>query len=140
MKIWQWLGYLGLLPFIATLVFSIQAAPLNIDKNMPFIAYSAIILSFMAGTLWRAETELNKQKLIVSNTVSLLAFSALLLPEYMALAVLSANYWLLYFYEVKKSCATKLSETHKKYLNMRFRLTITVLLFHILASVLWINT
>ena len=61
MKTWQWLGYLGLIPFVACLwLFN---APIDSALNQTlfnpqqaFIFYSAIILSFLAGALWRKDT------------------------------------------------------------------------------------
>ena len=56
------LGYAGLLPFLSTAVVMLNAvmngpglqsaAVFNLYAPYVFISYSAVILSFMAGTLW----------------------------------------------------------------------------------------
>ena len=47
------LGYLGLLPFLFSLVLiSTERTLFNLSGQQFFIAYSAVILSFLSGVLW----------------------------------------------------------------------------------------
>ena len=52
-KTWQWLGFAGLLPFIILSVLAFNHSLLAPEHTMlGFVSYSAVILSFVAGTLW----------------------------------------------------------------------------------------
>ena len=55
MKSWQLLGYLGLLPFIVSLYFSVESVSWVIAAKQAFVAYSAIIVSFIAVSIWRKD-------------------------------------------------------------------------------------
>jgi hypothetical protein len=135
MKTWQTLGYIGLIPFIACLYLSNQEIYWQDNARLAFIAYSAVILSFIAGTLWRVnERKNNKYQQIISNAFSLIAFASLLIYQHIALAILATSYLLLFLYE--KSIAAQSTLT-ANYITMRFRLTMTVVLLHIAASFLW---
>ncbi len=47
------LGYLGLLPFMFSLLLIVTERTLfNLSGEQFFIAYSAVILSFLSGVLW----------------------------------------------------------------------------------------
>jgi hypothetical protein len=135
MKAWKILGYLGLLPFIISLYLSAEMIFLGISTKQIFIAYSAVILSFIAGTLWRRDSQiyLDKQN-IISNLFSLLAFASLLLDHKIALIILAVTFMLLFFYE--KSLGKK-NKLLSDYMNMRFWLTLIVVLLHITAYFLW---
>ena len=142
MKFWQLLGYLGLLPFLFGLYFSVTNSSDAINSHFPFIAYSAIILSFIAGSLWQVKEFHFKQKnllarqQLISNLISLLAFIALLTPARYSLILLCIGYLFLWRYEkylAKIYVRTKLSD----YLKMRFRLTHIVIALHIAAYLFW---
>ena len=96
MRTKHYLGYLGLIPFILTIAFAAYIDELlNIPAVKVFIFYSAIILSFIAGTLWRKLNDKTSIKLqILSNIFSLLAFLTLFLPNYIALVILAKVYLL----------------------------------------------
>ncbi|MGV1753449.1 DUF3429 domain-containing protein [Agrobacterium sp. CG674] len=68
------LTYAGALPFWFLMLTPETVA--GIDTGSAFVAYGAIISSFMAGTLWgRAQTERGDVLLIVvSNVLALIAF------------------------------------------------------------------
>ena len=87
------LGIAGLIPFV---FFALLAASPTLMSELPFehallnswshpefelfVAYSAVILSFMAGTLWgnSLDTDIshfNQSIVIVSNIVALLAWA-----------------------------------------------------------------
>ena len=127
------LGYLGVLPFILSLTLSYFGPFDGLDANFIFIAYSAAILSFLAGTLWHADTHKRSGRpKELSNAFCLAAFSSLLIYYPYALLLQIANFSLLYFYE-KNYLAPK----PKEYMALRFRLTSLVVSLHLLALVLW---
>jgi hypothetical protein len=138
MKSWQLLGYLGLLPFIACLYLSIETVDLNITAKQAFIAYSAIIISFIAGTLWRKDnnsTYVSQQ--IISNVISLIAFVTLLIERDIALIILAFSFLFLFIFEKKSvSCITE-NSVITGYMTMRFWLTLMVVSLHIIAYGLW---
>lgn len=138
MKISQTLGYMGLIPFIISLYLSINDTGWQLDAKQVFIAYSAIILSFVAGTLWQTngETKHDRRK-IVSNIFSLFAFLTLLVNQNLALTILAANYILLFLYESKLATLNQESNRNPAYMTMRFRLTCMVALLHCCAYFLW---
>ena len=91
MKTWKLLGYLGLIPFIICLIV-VESYPHNslFNSQQVFHFYSAIILSFLAGTLWKKDSHHSQSNgLIVSNVLCLYAFSCLFYPLYYALIFLS---------------------------------------------------
>jgi hypothetical protein len=135
MKASKILGYLGLLPFIISLYLSTEALFMGISTKQVFIAYGAVILSFIAGTLWRRDSQiyLDKQN-IISNLFSLLAFASLLLDHKIALIILAVSFILLFFYEKSLGKQNKLLTD---YMIMRFWLTLIVVLLHITAYFLW---
>ena len=136
MQTQETLGYLGLTPFILALVFDKSSSALfNVPAEQVFIFYSAIILSFIAGTLWRKHNDRLSIKLqLCSNLFSLLAFFALLLPNGLAIMVLATVYPAIllceYYFEPAKTA-------NKSYLRMRLNLTTLVVMMHIVAVVLW---
>jgi hypothetical protein len=138
MKSWQLLGYFGLLPFIACLYLSIASINSIINTEQAFIAYSAIIVSFIAGSFWRKDdnnTQVKEQ--IFSNVISLIAFATLLVDRDIALIVLSFCFLLLFLYEKKLSIFYEESNRSTQYMTMRLWLTIIVILLHIAGYILW---
>ncbi|MDG1751578.1 MAG: DUF3429 domain-containing protein [Thalassotalea sp.] len=135
MKTWQSLGYLGLFPFFISLVLGLFIEDWQYNAQQAFIFYSAIILSFISGTLWQAPEGLNRQKQqIVSNVFCLLAFSSLMLAHSIALVILTFGYLFIFFYE--KSVRIYIPKT-KEYIKMRFRLTLIVVLLHCCALMMY---
>ncbi len=135
MKTWKILGYMGLIPFVACLYLSEREMVWGIAPKSAFIAYSAIILSFIAGTIWRVDRQLQQShQQIVSNIFSITAFACLLIHHDIALGILAASYLLLFLYEIR---FVKQSKLKVDYISMRFRLTLAVILLHIVALILW---
>lgn len=132
----QYLGYLGLSPFLLTFAFSAYTEELfNISAVQLFIFYSAIILSFIAGTLWRKHNDNQSIKLqLCSNVFSVLAFFTLLLPHYIALVALAKFYLLILLCEYHFDHVEP--ENHS-YLQMRLHLTSLVVIIHIIAFIFW---
>lgn len=131
----QYLGYLGVAPFGLTLLFEKTTTEIfNTSSIQVFIFYSAIILSFIAGTLWRKENDTLSIKLqLASNLFSLLAFFALLMPEKMALMVLSASYLVVLCFEYY---IEQVRQENPHYFAMRLQLTVIVVLLHAFAFIL----
>ncbi len=132
----QYLGYLGLTPFVLILLFEQTVARLFVQSPVQiFIFYSAVILSFVAGTLWRKQNNhVNTKRQLLSNLFSLLAFTSLLMPHSIALMILATTYLALlscehYFDQVQPD--------NRSYLKMRLHLTALVIIMHIVAFVLW---
>ncbi len=136
--IWLGLGYSGLLPFIITTVMSWAGWVTPwLDPEFAFISYSAIILSFLAGTLWGRVLSLYASNnignlLILSNLYALLAwFSLLLSVPAVGLVTLSFGYFSLLRFE--KRCQNL--HVDQEYHRMRVRLTSVALLSHLLMLI-----
>ncbi len=132
----QYLGYLGLVPFTLPLIFEQVVEELfTTTAEQVFIFYSAIILSFVSGTLWRKSNDMLSIKLqILSNIFCLLAFFALLIPSAVAFVVLALTYSMLLLCEQHYFGYVA---GHNDYLEMRKYLTIIVILLQISAFILW---
>lgn len=142
----QLLGYLGLIPFVIALAF--QSLIIEFFQQTPkqvFIFYSAVILSFIAGTLWRKKNDqLSIKRQYLSNIFSLMAFLALLIPQNFSLILLAVSYLAILFCEYKLDEAqvegTKvegIKVENKQYFDMRLQLTSIVVLLHIIAFSVW---
>lgn len=128
------LGYAGLLPFamlpIANFygfgIFSLTAA-------QAFVAYSAVILSFLAGSLWSSgilakDSPSRLVLMLVSNSLAISAwFSILMSSQTVAVVALLVAYLILLWAE-RRLC----SDQARPYRLMRVRLTALVALFHLL--------
>ncbi|MEH6451436.1 MAG: DUF3429 domain-containing protein [Psychromonas sp.] len=148
MKITKQLGFMGLIPFIGSLVLSLQNISVDninlpnmawqVDGQFLFIAYSAVILSFMAGTLWQAnQSEKKVKQNIISNVFSLFAFFALLTPTLIAVVILAFNYLVLFLYESRY--VDKQDNISAPYMKMRLQLTLVVVSLHIAAFIFWLS-
>ena len=83
MKKLKLLGYLGLIPIIICLIV-VESYPHNLlfNSQQVFHFYSAIILCFLACTLWKKDShDSQSTPLIVSCFLCLYAFSCLFLPR-----------------------------------------------------------
>lgn len=138
MKTWKSLGYLGLIPFIACLLM-VESFPHNMlfNSQQVFHFYSAIILCFLAGSLWKKDTR-NEQSnsLIVSNILCLYAFSCLFLPLDFALVFLPLGYMALLVAEYI-FCEKKRAPFITPYFSMRLILTLFVSVLHAIALFWW---
>ena len=138
MRMWQLLGYLGLLPFFGLFALSLSSFTLNeISAEQGFIFYSVSILSFLSGTLWQKDRLIkNNHALIISNLFCLYSFTCLFLSTPIALVMLILGYTALlaaeYYLNVNNS-----NTFNRHYFKMRFMLTLIVCLLHGLAFILW---
>lgn len=130
-KLWRVLGFAGLIPFVAcTWLYSIGIMKLGVSIVYVFTCYSAIILSFMSGSIWlQQHDEKVLAPTVLSNLFSLLAFLCLLLEPRIALSVLAVAYLLLLIFEVFYDL---FKDKPSEYKSMRIWLTIVVVLCHAL--------
>jgi heme/copper-type cytochrome/quinol oxidase subunit 2 len=139
MKTWKILGYLGLIPFAVFFYYGSEQSLFVINSKFSFIGYSAIILSFIAGSLWRESSIYrNSQTQIISNLVSLIAFVCLLVNISTSLIVLPITYSFIFVYQLKLYNQSTEKEFSSEYMTMRFWLTLVVIIFHLLAFNLWL--
>jgi ABC-type Fe3+-siderophore transport system permease subunit len=135
MSTWKTLGYAGLIPFFGCLILSTYIDNLGFNSQQVFIAYSAVILSFIAGSLWRIDdNNEHKSRQLISNIFSLIAFSALCVHFLAGLIILASSYPLILFFEYKM---TGQASMKKHYMIMRCKLTLLVFIAHICAIYLW---
>ena len=142
MQTWQWLGYLGLIPFVACLwLFNTPIDSLSNDilfnPQQAFIFYSSILLSFLAGTLWRKDNLTQQTKMqIFSNFLFLYAFICLFIPTFYALIFLPIGYLGLFLVE-HRLCNNKEHGYTHSYFTMRLILTVLVISLHVIALMSW---
>jgi hypothetical protein len=141
-NMWQWLGFAGLLPFMTLSLLAFNHSLLAPEFTMQaFVSYSAVILSFVAGTLWGKAVILTlddniAKLLIISNVVALGCWIALLTPfELSALILLASGYLYLLYIEFK---AKQLSTT-TSYLTLRTILTSVAVLCHLVIMLSLFN-
>ncbi|QYK00816.1 DUF3429 domain-containing protein [Shewanella psychrotolerans] len=136
-KTYSMLGYAGLLPFIISTCLILMGQTLfSIDPFTLFITYSAIILSFLAGTLWGRESSkvhyLNDDKLlIISNVVSVLAWVTIVINHlYASLIILMLGYVVVYRLDKQQWRDKTLSD---EYIQLRTYLTGVALVCHVIV-------
>jgi len=146
------LGIAGLIPFILLAVMTVGPFKLS---ELPFqhsvltswshpeleifIAYSAIILSFMAGTLWGRSLD-SEQSLatnnivLLSNVIALTAWLVLILElinlNELALGILALGFCTLFFFEYHQRNRLY-GNNASHYLRYRLFLTTIVVFSHI---------
>jgi len=157
------LGDLGSLPFIllagvmADAHFNgpglHSASVLGLYAPYIFIAYSAVILSFLSGALWERERERQRSRLdepnrlatvtiLFSNFIALSAWACLLLiyvapiMTVFAICLLLAGFLSLLWVERLTGAAALFSSS---YWSMRLRITILVVLLHGLVAALMLG-
>ena len=138
----QILGYAGLIPFFGFCVgfSSLEDWPRSLSIQ-GFVIYSLAIFAFLAGALWgqvqaveAVEGESAVSTLIVSNGLVLFGVAAILTAQAMMAAVfLMLGYIALLWYE------TRVSALDTWYRLMRRRLTLGVVLAHIIFVVLHVT-
>ncbi|MFD2164886.1 DUF3429 domain-containing protein [Thalassotalea euphylliae] len=134
MTSWQTLGYLGLIPFVAVVMTTNSNTDIvGVSNYLIFSAYSACILSFLAGTLWlKHHNEQETAPTFLSNAFTLVAFAGLLLPPIFALPLLAIGYLTLLASEFKLGLFTNKPEG---YLLLRTVLTAIVVVCHLLMII-----
>ncbi len=127
------LGFAGLIPFLLCVPgFYLFDDPFQSFFQTTFIAYSAVILSFIGAVHWgavlKSET-IEQANLLLGIGVlpSLIGWVALLLPPLFALIILSFAFPTLFIYEKFSSLSDHLPDW---YFKMRIQLTMIVTLLH----------
>lgn len=123
----QWLGYAGLIPFVAALLgFLFGDEPRQAYFSRQFIAYGAVILSFIGAVHWGVALgsgRLQIMRLSFSVLPALLAWAALLLPRAPAAWLLLIGFVALRAWEASPPVARTLPAWYR---GMRTRLTLAV--------------
>jgi glutaredoxin len=135
----QWLGYAGLIPFLAALAgFMLSDAVRQEYFARQFLAYGAVILSFVGAVHWGVALgggRLRMMRMAFSVLPALLAWAALLLPAAAGAWLLLAGFVGLRAWEASPPVAETLPRWYR---NMRTRLTalvgLMVLLFALAAA------
>ena len=134
-------GYGGLLPF-ALAILGAYFGPAGFKAFFidTFIAYSAVILSFIGAVHWgfifKAEPFDNATRLLALAVVpSLVGWVALLFPPLFALIVFAFAFPTLFIYEKFTELATLLPDW---YMNLRIQLTllVTIMQFFTIGALL----
>lgn len=129
----KYLGYAGLIPFVS-LPFLIAVDALSfLEGLLVFNQYSALILSFLGGTIWLDSQQSQKpnSQLYYSMLPTILGWFALaFLPYAYSVGVLAACFVALLIYEIKAL------NWPAPYLAMRVRLTTIVVGTHMMM--LWL--
>ena len=120
----QWLGYVGLLPCVAALLGFLLSGEAREDYfARQFIAYGAVILSFVGAVHWGlalATGSMRIMRLSFSILPALLAWAALLLPAAPAAWLLLAGFIALRAWEASAPVAGTLPAWYRR---LRTRLT-----------------
>ena len=132
------LGYLGLLPFMLSLsLIATERSLFNFSGEQFFLAYSAVILSFLSGVLWGNAIDhfyhrLSRNTLILSNLFVLLSWGALLQgsKHYVLATLLLAAGYIAVWYAEKLIRKIEKETEPKGYQTMRLKLTVGVVLMH----------
>jgi hypothetical protein len=132
----RWLGYAGLIPFVAGAVILWLAGPEVRQWVLGmFTGYAVVILSFMGAVHWglamRTEGAPATRQYAFSVLPALLAWSALAMPPALAMSCLIAGFVLLCIYD---GAAAARGEAPAWYPRLRVPLTIVVVLCLIAAA------
>ena len=137
-----WLGALGALPFVGlALAGFVLEGSLRAQASFALVAYGATILSFLGGIHWglaiapASATEAAGAKpgqLVVSVIPSLVAWSALLLPDGVALLALAAAFALMLLVDLR---AVGRLEAPDWYPKLRAPLTLAVVASLVIGAV-----
>lgn len=126
-----WLGGAGVIPFVLTAAGAVVVGEeaLRALALQAFVAYSAIILSFLGGVRWGAAlSEAGWRPLALSVAPSLIAFAALLLEPVQAIQVLALVYALI---GVSHALRRPSPEWPAWFAKLRARLSGAVVVVHI---------
>ncbi len=128
-------GLTGLLPFVAALLLALLAR--NDDQRalglQAFVAYAAVILSFLGGIRWGAALTTPSFRLLgLSVLPSLLAFGLLLLPPREALPLFALGFAVVGGFDVLRR-----ADPHWPgwFRTLRLQLTVAVFALHLVLIV-----
>ncbi|MCS5593223.1 MAG: DUF3429 domain-containing protein [Porticoccaceae bacterium] len=145
------LGYAGLIPFMVPVWLMINgfwfgsglqsAALFGLYAPFVLIAYSAVILSFMTGTLWASwqvadSQSIDKPIVLMSNLLALSAWCALLLIYVAPIMTIFAVTLLMLGFVSLLWAERRVNPLAKQYWRMRLSLTSLVTLLHLVVVIL----
>ena len=151
LKLMHILGYAGLIPFgipvclmLNDLWFGSEirnGIPWAVHAPDIFISYSAVILSFMCGTLWArwqtiGNNRLAKGAVLVSNLLALSAWGALLLMFIASVPKVFCVILLMFGFISLLTAERMLGTAVMVYWRMRLSLTAIVLTLHLIMITL----
>lgn len=134
-KAGQWLGYAGLIPFVAALlgfVFSDDARQAYFANQ--FIAYGAVVLSFVGAVHWGVALgggRMPVMRMSISILPALLAWAALLLPAASGAWLLLTGFAAVRAWEWSPVVAGTLPAWYR---HLRTRLTLAVVMLTLLFA------
>ncbi|MFO1495108.1 MAG: DUF3429 domain-containing protein [Lysobacterales bacterium] len=126
-----WLGGAGVIPFVAIATLAVVASDASLRELAlrAFVAYSAVILSFLGGVRWGAALgEVQWRALALSVAPSLLAFLCLLIPAEHAVKVLALLYAVVGLFDVLRRPSP---EWPAWFMKLRARLSGAVVVVHV---------
>lgn len=134
MRIKRTLGFLGLLPFLLSLLYVNQPMfSTQISGEQSFLIYSIAISSFLCGSLWQPNSE-NKYPAIVSNTLCVIAFLTLFASAVISAIVMLCVFILIWRAE-KQFASAQTIERNQEYLLLRSQLTFVVASLHLVLII-----
>ena len=135
------LAWFGILPFlIAILMVALGSTLFSVSGELLFVTYSAIILTFMAGTLWgqcshSAESATDHRiPIVVSNIWAIIAWLCVILIQVneaflsVVILFLALGYTHILLLEKK----VNLLVASESYLTLRTQVTCKVIILHLL--------
>jgi len=134
MRIKRTLGFLGLLPFLLSLLYVNQPMfSTQIYGEQSFLIYSIAISSFLCGSLWQPNSE-NKYPSIVSNTLCVIAFLTLFASAVISAIVMLCVFILIWRAE-RQFASAQTIERNQEYLLLRSQLTFVVASLHLVLII-----
>jgi len=135
------LAWFGILPFlIAILMVALGSTLFSVSGELLFVTYSAIILTFMAGTLWgqcshsdESATD-HRIPIVVSNIWAIIAWLCVILIQVNEafLSVVILFLALGYFHVLTQEKKVNLLVVSESYFTLRTQVTCKVIILHLL--------
>ena len=126
-----WLGHAGLLPFLALLLLALfGGTPAQRQLGLQgFVAYSAVILSFLGGVRWGAALVWPQTRaLLLAVLPALIASGLLLLPPREALPLLTVAFAVVGLFDVRRRSAPNWPSW---FVRLRLQLSVAVVVMHL---------
>jgi len=135
------LAWFGIVPFlIAILMVALGSTLFSVSGELLFVTYSAIILTFMAGTLWgqcshsdESATD-HRIPIVVSNIWAIIAWLCVILIQVNEafLSVVILFLALGYFHVLTQEKKVNLLVVSESYFTLRTQVTCKVIILHLL--------
>lgn len=133
----RWFGFAGLLPFAAALLLALLGA--NDTQRalglQAFVAYAAVILSYLGGIRWGAALGLpGARALALAVAPALLAFGLLLLPPRDALPLFALAFAVVGLFDVLRPVDGHWPGWFRR---LRLQLSVGVVTLHLVLLLAW---